>query len=136
MKNQQERPLNTEILRKFICKRCGKKSTDKKGGFSIHSEKHNVDLIYENIDLCDRCFKKTTREEKNLKYLQEAITRGLINQNDIPTLKKFQTNLCFRKEILEKIGVIKNNSVQVVEQAHPPSYYKRLAKRKKERETK
>jgi hypothetical protein len=125
-----------KTVRHFICKRCEKPSKDLQGGFTQHSEKHDVDLVYENIDLCPKCFKKTNKEEKNLSHITEAINRGLIEQTDVTSLKRFQTDMPFRKLILEKCGIIKNNSVKEVGNNHPPSHYRRLARRKREREEK
>jgi hypothetical protein len=104
-------------LRKFTCKRCGKPSKDLQGGFTTFNKKHNVELMYENIDLCDKCFKKTTREEKNLKYLQEAISQNIIDKDDVATLKRFQVDMPFRRDILEKIGVIKVNEEKRLKRA-------------------
>jgi hypothetical protein len=116
--------LNRKTIRHFICKRCSKPSKDLQGGFSQYSEKHETELIYENIDLCDKCFKITTREEKNLAHLQSAIQQNIIKQEDIETLKRFQTDLPFRRSILEKIGAIKVNEEKRA---------KRLAKEEKKR---
>jgi hypothetical protein len=121
-------------VRKFICKRCEKPSKDLQGGFSQWSQKHQAELIYENIDLCDKCFKITRNEEKNLKYLQEAMSKGLIKEGDIETLKRFQMEKPFRTEILEKLGYIKRKGVTPVGEKHPPSHYRRLERRKRERD--
>lgn len=102
--------MNRNTIRKFVCKRCGKDAKDLQGGFKQFSEKHQVELEYENIDLCDRCFKITIREEKNVKYLQQAIAENLIKQEDIESLKRFQTDRFFRRAILENLGVIKTNN--------------------------
>lgn len=102
--------MNRNTVRKFICKRCDKPSKDLQGGFTQHSTKHDIDLIYENIDLCDKCFKKTRQEEKNLSFLQEGIEKGLIDKDDIETLKRFQTDIYFRRAILENLGIIKTSN--------------------------
>ena len=90
-------------IRKFVCKRCGKDAQDLQGGFTQYSKKFETNLVYENIDLCDKCFKITTREQKNLTHLQTAIELGVINKDDIETLKKFQTDKHFRKTVLENL---------------------------------
>lgn len=128
--------MDSRSIRKFICKRCGKPSKDLQGGFNQFSTKHNIVIQYENIDLCDRCFKITNREQKHIENLKKAIELGVISDKDIESLKLFQSNVHFRKTILEKIGVIKVNGIIPKTSKYPPSYYRRLLIRKNKREIK
>lgn len=102
--------MDRNSIRRFTCKRCGKPSTDLQGGFTQYSQKHETELIYENVDLCDKCFKQTNAEKKNLGFLQEAIQKGVFKQDDMEVLKRFQTDKYFRRAILENIGVIKTSN--------------------------
>jgi len=95
--------------RHFVCKRCGKKATDLQGGDRIYSKKHDCIIESENVDLCNRCFKLTRKEEKNVQFLQMAIQEGVLDKDDVEAFKKFQTDKVFKKEILEKCGIIKVN---------------------------
>ena len=98
--------MDRNTVRKFVCKRCGKNATDLQGGFTQYSQKHETDLIYENVDLCKKCFKKTQQESKNLAILQEAIVQGIFKETDLDHIKRFQTDIYFRRAVTEQIGAI------------------------------
>ena len=120
-----------KTMRKFTCVRCGKKTQDKQGGFSQYSQKHETDLIYENIDLCDKCFKKTTKEERSVKMLEGLVEQGILSRDNIEELKLFQTDPQFKRECLIKGGFIKTKGS--TNKKRSPSYYRRLALRKEKR---
>jgi hypothetical protein len=118
-------------MRKFVCKRCGKKATDKQGDFSHYSQKHETTLFYENIDLCDKCFKKTTKEERSVKMLEGLVEQNILSRDDIEGLKRFQKDPQFKRECLIKGGFIKTKGSTNPKRS--PSYYRRLALRKEKR---
>lgn len=97
-------------IRTFICKRCGKKDHDKEGGFSRFDTKHNVNLIYENIDLCRKCFKITKKEQMRLTMVQKLMElKLLVTEEDI---KRFQTDKQFRNKLIQDNFINKKGSVK------------------------
>lgn len=102
--------MNRNTIRHFICIRCHKSSTDKQGGFTRHDIKLNADLIYENYDLCKKCFKKTLKEQKQIGQVQELIEKKILSSEE--DIKRFQTDPIFRRETVSKYFIAKKGDLK------------------------
>ncbi len=118
-------------IRTFYCKRCNKKSHDKEGGFSRYDTKNKVNLIYENIDLCPKCFKITKKDQQRLTMIQKLMQLKILNNEE--DLKRFQTDKQFRNKLIQEHFIKKKGDTNK-KNTHPPSYYNRLNRRKAKRE--
>jgi hypothetical protein len=95
-------------VRKFICKRCDKKSVDNlaqaKGVLQDGTKWED-----ENIDLCTKCFKKTRKERSQTIAIRDAMQLGLLSEND---LGKIQDDPQFKKKIFEQVDEIQRKALR------------------------
>ena len=102
-------------VRHFICKRCEKPSTDEHGGFSRYDKKHNAELIYENVDLCRKCFKLTRKDQSNFNRIKILFEKHILNENNI---KQFQTDRQFKFMIHKKYFVAKKGDLKKINESY------------------
>jgi len=105
-----------ETTRRFICKRCGKPSTDKMGGFSRWDSKNQVEIIYENIDLCNPCFKRTRKEQSQIGMLQQLMQKGILKTEE--DFIKFQEDKQFRNKLIQENFVAKSGDLKAKNKAY------------------
>ena len=100
-------------VRYFDCKRCGKRTHDQWANAPYFSEKHQIMIHQENLDLCKKCFKKTRKEQSQTMAVKEAMEKGLLKEDD---LSKIQDDPNFKAQLFEKLnkliveGVRKRNN--------------------------
>ena len=90
--------------RSFICKDCGKRSSDQWGGFKRYDTKNDIMLEYENIDLCRKCFKKFKKAQSKFYMIQTLFAKKVLNEENV---KKFNEDKQFRFGLIKKYFVAK-----------------------------
>jgi hypothetical protein len=85
------------IPRSYICMRCEKKSVDFRSGYS-EVLKDGTKLETENVDLCNKCFKKTQSEYRQTEYIKDKLGKGELKDED---LHKIQDSPSFKRELYE-----------------------------------
>ena len=82
--------------------RCEKKSNDYRAGYTKTFE-DGVKLETENIDLCNKCFKKTQSEYRQTEFIKDKLGKGEIKEED---LKRIIDEPNFKRELYEGEGGI------------------------------
>jgi hypothetical protein len=89
--------------RRFKCMRCEKMTVDYLAGYKKEFE-DGVKLETENIDLCNKCFKKTQSEHRQTEFIKDALGKGELKDED---LIKLQEDKNFKRKFYEsKEGII------------------------------
>lgn len=89
--------------RRFICMRCEKACNDYRAGYKKTFE-DGVKLETENIDLCNKCYKKTESEYRQTEFIKDKLGKGDIKEED---LKRISEDPNFKRELYEgKDGIV------------------------------
>ncbi len=100
--------MDRNTIRKFICKRCNKPTHDflavAKGVLPDGTRWED-----ENLDLCKKCFKITRKEYNQTEVIREALSYGLIKDEDLP---KLQTDKDFKRKIFRELAERKSALVK------------------------
>lgn len=71
--------------RRFICKRCNKKSKD-----SMDEKPLDKDVTFEDLDLCKKCFKEYKKEMQQTYTLIGLVQTGRVSKDEMEILHKYQ----------------------------------------------
>ena len=85
------------LPRFYICMRCEKKSCDYRSGYTEELE-DGTKLETENVDLCNKCFKKTQSEYRQTEFIQDKLGKGEITDEDLHLI---QDSPNFKRELYE-----------------------------------
>lgn len=107
--------------RRFICKKCGKKSFDRPD--ASESKDKNVEI--ELLDICKQCFKNYKKETRQIYILTDLLQKGLVSQDEMKHLtdlriaglteafNKLRIELLRRNE--NKEGSLKNRKLMMIQ---------------------
>jgi len=108
--------LNLRGKRKFICKRCGKQSSDEQGGFERFDKKLDIKIVYENVDLCKKCFNRSVKDYNQLRFVESLSQKGILKTEEdflkFQSDKKFRTKL-IRENFENKAGELKKRNALI-----------------------